>query len=69
MLISNHAYESDKHVYFSIESYPEYGALSGKKIDELDHGSRVKVGKNKKHPGDFVLWKPANDTDYKLSSH
>ncbi|MDF0607788.1 cysteine--tRNA ligase [Wolbachia endosymbiont of Onchocerca gibsoni] len=69
LLISNHAYESDKHVYFSIESYPEYGALSGKKIDELDHGSRVKVGKNKKHPGDFVLWKPANDIDYKLSSH
>ncbi|QKX02101.1 cysteine--tRNA ligase [Wolbachia endosymbiont of Dirofilaria (Dirofilaria) immitis] len=69
LLLSNHAYESNKHVYFSIESYPEYGALSGKKIDKLDHGNRVKVGKNKKHPGDFVLWKPANDIDYKLSSH
>ncbi|QOD38353.1 cysteine--tRNA ligase [Candidatus Wolbachia massiliensis] len=69
LLKSGHAYESNKHVYFSIESYPEYGALSGKKIDELDHGSRVEVGQNKKHPGDFVLWKPANDTDYKLSSY
>ncbi|NUY39553.1 cysteine--tRNA ligase [Wolbachia endosymbiont of Litomosoides brasiliensis] len=69
LLQSGHAYESNKHVYFSIESYPEYGALSGKKIDELEHGSRVEVGENKKHPGDFVLWKPANDTDYKLSSY
>ncbi|NSX83457.1 cysteine--tRNA ligase [Wolbachia endosymbiont of Atemnus politus] len=69
LLQSGHAYESNKHVYFSIESYPGYGALSGKKIDELDHGSRVEVGENKKHPGDFVLWKPASDIDYKLSSY
>ncbi|WP_341813696.1 cysteine--tRNA ligase [Wolbachia endosymbiont (group B) of Germaria angustata] len=69
LLHSGHAYESNKHVYFSVESYPEYGVLSGKKIDELDHGNRVEVGENKKHPGDFVLWKPANETDYKLSSH
>lgn len=69
LLQSGHAYEANKHVYFSVESYPEYGVLSGKKIDELDHGNRVEVGENKKHPGDFVLWKPANETDYKLSSH
>ncbi|WP_395462700.1 cysteine--tRNA ligase [Wolbachia endosymbiont of Cantharis cryptica] len=69
LLQSGHAYESNKHVYFSVESYHEYGALSGKKIDELDHGSRIEVGENKKHPGDFVLWKPANDTDYRLSSY
>lgn len=69
LLQSGHAYESNKHVYFSVESYSEYGALSGKKIDELDHGNRVEVGENKKHPGDFVLWKPANDIDYKLSSY
>ncbi|MDM8335596.1 cysteine--tRNA ligase [Wolbachia pipientis] len=69
LLQSGHAYEANKHVYFSVEFYPEYGALSGKKIDELDHGSRVEIGENKKHPGDFVLWKPASDIDYKLSSY
>jgi len=69
LLQSGHAYEFNKHVYFSVESYPEYGALSGKKIDELTHGSRVEIDENKKHPGDFVLWKPASDVDYKLSSH
>lgn len=69
LLKSGHAYESNKHVYFSVASYPEYGALSGKKIDELDHGSRVEVDENKKHPGDFVLWKPASDVDYELSSY
>lgn len=69
LLKSGHAYEANKHVYFSVESYSEYGALSGKKIDELTHGSRVEIDENKKHPGDFVLWKPANDVDYKLSSY
>jgi len=69
LLQSGHAYKANQHVYFSVESYPEYGALSGKKIDELTHGSRVEIDENKKHPGDFVLWKPASDVDYKLSSH
>ncbi|WP_265025451.1 cysteine--tRNA ligase [Wolbachia endosymbiont of Rhagoletis indifferens] len=69
LLRSGHAYESNKHVYFSVESYHEYGALSGKKTDELVPGSRVEVNENKKHPGDFVLWKPASDIDYKLSSY
>lgn len=69
LLQSGNAYKTNKHVYFSVESYPEYGALSGKKIDELTHGSRVEIDENKKHPGDFVLWKPASDVDYKLSSH
>lgn len=69
LLQSGHAYEANKHVYFSVESYPEYGTLSGKKIDELTHGSRVEIDENKKHPGDFVLWKPTSDVDYKLSSH
>ncbi|MDG7056359.1 MAG: cysteine--tRNA ligase [Wolbachia endosymbiont of Meromenopon meropis] len=69
LLQSGHAYESNKHIYFSVESYADYGALSGKKIYELNYGNRVEIVKNKKHPGDFVLWKPANDLDYKLLSY
>lgn len=69
LLQSGHAYESNKHIYFSIESYSEYGILSGKKVSELDYGKRVKIDENKRHPGDFILWKPANDIDYKLLSY
>ncbi|WCR54256.1 MAG: Cysteine--tRNA ligase [Wolbachia endosymbiont of Ctenocephalides orientis wCori] len=69
LMKSGHAYEANKHVYFSVESYHEYCALSGKKIGELEHGSRIEVDENKKRPGDFVLWKPASETDYALSSY
>ncbi|OEY86372.1 cysteine--tRNA ligase [Wolbachia pipientis] len=69
LISSGHAYHANNHIYFSIESYCEYGMLSGKKVDELTHGSRVEIDKNKKHPGDFVLWKPADDIDYKLLSY
>jgi len=54
------AYESDNHVYFDISKYGEYGKLSGRNIDELISGARVEVSKNKKNPGDFVLWKPSD---------
>ncbi len=57
-LIQNgHAYEMNGDVYFSVESFPGYGKLSGKKIDEQRAGSRVEENKEKKHPGDFTLWK------------
>ncbi len=69
LIESGHAYYSNNHIYFNIESYHEYGLLSGKKISQLNHGSRVEVDQNKKHPGDFVLWKPADNIDYKLASH
>ena len=54
------AYESDNHVYFDISKYGEYGKLSGRNIDELISGARVEISKNKKNPGDFVLWKPSD---------
>ena len=63
-LIKNgHAYESAGHVLFSVESYKDYGKLSGRKLDELIAGARVGVESYKKHPGDFVLWKPADAED------
>jgi cysteinyl-tRNA synthetase len=43
--------------YFSVEKFPQYGALSGKDIDELDAGARVAVRDEKKDPRDFALWK------------
>jgi cysteinyl-tRNA synthetase len=56
---SGHAYFADEHVLFSIESFREYGALSGRDMREMIAGARVEVAEFKKHPGDFVLWKPS----------
>jgi len=64
ILIKNkHAYESEKHVYFSVSSFKKYGKLSNKNSEQLLAGSRVEVSKYKKDPLDFVLWKPSNDDD------
>ena len=51
------AYESGGDVYFSTESLPDYGALSGKKLEEQLTGARVEENIQKRHPADFTLWK------------
>lgn len=58
-LIQNgHAYVGGNgDVMFSISSFPQYGALSGQKLEELNAGARVEVEKSKRSPFDFVLWK------------
>lgn len=55
------AYAVDGEVFFSIDSFEDYGKLSKKKLDELDEGHRVEVDSKKKSPHDFVLWKPAKE--------
>ena len=46
-------------VFYAVDKFPGYGALSGKKLDELQAGERVQVDQAKKNPFDFVLWKKA----------
>ena len=59
-LIKNEkAYVIEGEVFFAIDNFPDYGKLSGKKLDELEAGQRVEVDKRKKNPFDFVLWKPS----------
>jgi cysteinyl-tRNA synthetase len=53
------AYEVGGSVYFSVESFPEYGKLSGRRVEELEEGARVAVNPEKRHPADFALWKRA----------
>ncbi len=53
----NHAYETADGVYFSVESFPAYGQLSGNTLDKLNAGSRIALDEAKKHPADFALWK------------
>lgn len=54
-----HAYVIDGDVFFRITSYPHYGELSGKNIQDLIEGARVEVDKRKENPLDFALWKSA----------
>ncbi|MEV0680852.1 cysteine--tRNA ligase [Actinosynnema sp. NPDC050436] len=52
-----HAYAAGGDVYFSVTSFPEYGALSGQKPDEVHQGESA--GRGKRDPRDFTLWKAA----------
>lgn len=53
------AYESNGSVYFDVHRFPEYGRLSGRKIEELEAGARIEVNAEKRHAADFALWKKA----------
>ena len=52
-----HAYASDGDVYFSVRSYPEYGELSHRKIEQMDQGEGTEGAQRKRDPHDFALWK------------
>ena len=56
-----HAYEAEEHVLFSVPSDPDYGVLSRRDCDAMVAGARVEVAPYKRHPADFVLWKPSKD--------
>ncbi|MEJ2612121.1 MAG: cysteine--tRNA ligase [Candidatus Thiodiazotropha sp.] len=60
-LIDNkHAYAADNgDVYYDVRSFPGYGKLSGKSIEDLQSGARVALGEAKRDPLDFALWKAA----------
>ncbi|MBU2784877.1 cysteine--tRNA ligase [Acidithiobacillus ferriphilus] len=60
LINSGHAYAAaNGDVYYAVRSFPEYGRLSGKSIDELTSGARVDIGEDKRDPLDFALWKAA----------
>lgn len=61
LIDKGHAYEAEGHVLFAVDSYKEYGALSGRSVDDMIAGARVEVAPYKKNPMDFVLWKPSSD--------
>ena len=61
LISKGHAYAADGHVLFSVKSYPEYGQLSGRSVDDMIAGARVEVAPYKRDAMDFVLWKPSSD--------
>ena len=60
LIAKGHAYAAEGHVLFNVNSCPDYGALSGRSIDDMIAGARVEVAPYKRDPMDFVLWKPSN---------
>ncbi len=56
---AGHAYVAEGHVLFDTQAYAEYGALSGRTLDDMIAGARVEVAPYKRQPADFVLWKPS----------
>jgi cysteinyl-tRNA synthetase len=60
LIARGHAYEAGGEVLFDVQSMPDYGALSGRKLDEQRPGARVAVDAHKKSPLDFVLWKQSS---------
>ncbi len=61
LIAKGHAYEAEGHVLFRVRSYQDYGALSGRSVDDMIAGARVEVAPFKEDPMDFVLWKPSTD--------
>ncbi len=51
------AYAVDGDVYFAVEKFPFYGALSNRTLEEMQAGARIEVDPRKHHPMDFALWK------------
>lgn len=65
LITKSNAYVADdgQHVLFDVTAYANYGQLSGRKTQDQQAGARVAVENYKHHPGDFVLWKPADADD------
>ena len=60
LLQNGHAYESQGHVLFDVDSMKNYGFLSGRSMKEMLAGARIEVADYKKNPADFILWKPSD---------
>ncbi|EYF03496.1 Cysteinyl-tRNA synthetase [Chondromyces apiculatus DSM 436] len=62
LIEKGHAYVQDGEVFYSVSSFPRYGELSRRAVDELEVGASGRVEEDvarKRHPADFTLWKPS----------
>jgi len=62
LIAKNHAYATKSgDVYFRVRSFPEYGKLSKRSLDDLIAGARIAIGEEKEDPLDFALWKSSKE--------
>ena len=59
LMARGHAYEAEGNVLFDVSSFPAYGALSGRTLQDMQAGARIEVAAYKRNPADFTLWKPS----------
>ncbi|MBN1829173.1 MAG: cysteine--tRNA ligase [Deltaproteobacteria bacterium] len=61
LLEKGFAYSVEGDVYFSVESFPNYGRLSGRRLEDMEAGARVEIDERKRNPYDFALWKSSKE--------
>ncbi|MCX5811639.1 MAG: cysteine--tRNA ligase [Proteobacteria bacterium] len=61
LLKKGYAYNTNGDIYFSVESFKSYGALSKRTLEEMVAGARVEVDERKRNPLDFALWKASKE--------
>jgi cysteinyl-tRNA synthetase len=61
LIEKNAAYEVDGDVFFRVETAEDYGKLSGRKLEDMNAGSRIRVDERKENPMDFAVWKSAKE--------
>ena len=59
LIEKGYAYETQGDVYFRVQRDPEYGKLSGRRLEDMRAGARINVDERKEDPMDFALWKAA----------
>jgi cysteinyl-tRNA synthetase len=59
LISRGHAYEARGDVFYAVDTFNDYGKLSGRRLDEMQAGARVEVDEKKRNPFDFALWKGA----------
>jgi cysteinyl-tRNA synthetase len=59
LISKGHAYEQDGDVFFAVDTFKDYGKLSGRRLEEMEAGARIEVNARKRNPMDFTLWKSA----------
>jgi cysteinyl-tRNA synthetase len=68
LIEKGHAYEVNGNVFFDVDSFPAYGALSGRSKEDMLDGVRVENDGSKKNPYDFALWKAAKEGEIQWDS-